>query len=632
MLNALRRSARTWVAKVLIGLLVLSFAIWGISDVVTGFGANEVAEAGDTAIEALDFQRAYQRRVQAMSQQMGRGITPAQAEAFGIPGQVLGELVTDALILDEADGLGIGVSDELLAREVRENPAFAGPDGNFDRFLFERVLSSNGFTEETFLETERELIARQQVVDGIVGGLRAPEAYLRAVNVFQSEERTARWMRLTDDAIGPIADPTPTELSTFFEDNRDRFRAPEYRAFDLLELDPEAIADPAAISEEAARAEYDRSGAFGQPERRRVLQIVFDDADGVAAAEAREAVVEDGEPFSDVVARLERSMADVDLGLVEAADIIDPAVREAAFSMAAGETRLVDGRFGPVLVRVAEVEAARKRPFEAVADDIRRELAVDRAAAEVNDLYDAIEDAFAGGSTVAEVGARFGLPVRTVEAVDRQGRTPDGTRLELPADGELLPEVFDTDVGIENAPIRTGRDSYVWYRVTDVIPARNRELSEVEGEVILAWTEQRKASALEEVAAEAARRVRAGEPMEAVAGAYPGVSVNETGAFSRLDMSGAGELPEVAAAAAFEGPQGHVANVATDAGDRIVLKVTGVTAPAFFRGDATLVAVEEELNRAIGDTLLTEYVNQLQTEKGVTVNRALLDQIVGAGG
>lgn len=627
MLTALRASAKSWLAKLLIALLVVSFAIWGISDVFTGFGADTVAEAGDTEIDAVTFQRDYRNVVQRMSQQTGRGITPAQSRAMGLPRQVLGELVTEALLIDAADGFGVGVSDEALAAAIREMEPFQGPDGNFDRARFERLIAQAGYTEEAFLETERRRLVREQLASGLVGGVTAPEPWLRAVNAFQNEARTVAFVRLTRDAVGPIPDPTPSELQAFFEENRGDFQAPEYRAVSMIDLKPETLAEPETIPEEEVRRAYERSDAYGEPERRRVLQIVFDDS-----ARAREALrrVEGDEAFTDVVADLGRSMADVDLGMVDRGEIVDPAVAEAAFAMDAGGTRLVDGRFGPVLVRVEAIEEARKRPFEQVEAELRRELAIERAAEEVVDLYDPIEDAFAGGATVREVADRFDLPLRTIEAIDRNGRTPDGEIVrDLPASNELLAGVFDTDVGVENAPIDVSRTHYVWYRVTDVIPARDRTLDEVRGEVVAAWTAERIRRELDSLADDVARRLRAGEDAAAIAEDLPGATAATTEPFSRADPSGRGDLPQAAVEAAFAGPQGHVADVVAGNGDHVVLEVVSVSQPAFFPGQADLVPIARELNRAIGDSLLTEYVATLQRERGVTVNQALIDRIVG---
>src|SRR5690606_10295985 len=123
MLNTMRKYATGWVAQILLGLLVLSFAVWGIADVFTGVGNHSVARVGNTDISSVSFDRAYRRELQAMSQRVGQQITPDQARMLGIPNQVLGRLVTEAALDDQADSLSIGVSRDMLIREIAEDPA-----------------------------------------------------------------------------------------------------------------------------------------------------------------------------------------------------------------------------------------------------------------------------------------------------------------------------------------------------------------------------------------------------------------------------------------------------------------------------------------------------------------------------
>lgn len=629
MLNALRSAARTMAAKVLIALLIFSFAVWGVSGFLTGPGGAEVATVGSASVDALEFQRAYQNAVQRQSQELGRALTPAQAQALNIPGLVLGEMVQRALLEDAAVSLGLDVGDERVAAAIRSEPVFAGPDGTFDRATFEALLRSAGFNERDFVETERDRLRQRLVVEAVAGGLAVPDAYLRAVNTYQNEERTVDWFRLGEDDVGPIPDPTPSELEAFFEENRSRFRAPEYRSVELVELAPESIADPDAIGERDVAAAYEASADYGEPERRRVRQLVFQER---AAANQALADLEAGTPFDEVATALGRSPAEADLGLVERAEILDASVAEAAFAMDAGEARIVNGRFGPVLVEVSEIAPAAKRPLAEVADEIRRTLALERAEAEIGDLYDAIEDAFAGGATVAEVAARFGLEARTIEAVSQSGLDPSGVQVDLPGGSELVAEAFDSDVGVENAPIRTGRDTYVWYRVTGVEPARDRTLEEARAEVILAWTADQIEARLQAMADEAVSRLEAGEPPAEVARSY-GAELATADGLTRRTGQDPGGFPADALAAAFAGPVGYVASVPVgEIADRVVLKVTGVTSPVFFEGAADLEPVRTELTQSMGDTLVGSYVAALQRAREVTVNEALFRQIVGLDG
>lgn len=133
MLETLRKSASGIVAKILMGLLILSFGIWGIADVFRGFGSQTLATIGSSEITVPEFRQLYQERLQQISQQLKRGITPDQARAFGLPDQVLNERLAEAALDDQASSLGLALSDEEIAKRVQQNPAFFGPSGSFDR-------------------------------------------------------------------------------------------------------------------------------------------------------------------------------------------------------------------------------------------------------------------------------------------------------------------------------------------------------------------------------------------------------------------------------------------------------------------------------------------------------------------
>ncbi|MDQ0315564.1 peptidylprolyl isomerase [Amorphus orientalis] len=625
MLTQLRRGASTWLAKLLIALLVLSFAIWGIADIFRGFGANQLARVGNTEITATDFQRDYNRAVQRLSQQAGRPIPADEAIQFGLPQRVLSQLATDALLTDATKDYGIDVGDERVAQAIRSDETFQGPDGSFNRSRFQQILAANGLDEDGYIEDQRELMDRRQLVDGLFGGLDVPTAYLAALNQYSNEERTIRFFLVGRDSIAAIADPTEEELSTFYDENKGRFAAPEYRALNILQVNADTLADPASVSEDDVRQAYE-SGEFGTPERRHVQQVVFGDR---AEAEDAADTLSSGGTFQEVLTAAGRTMNDVDLGVVSRSDIVDPAVADAAFSMEEPGTEIVDGRFGTVLVRVSEIQQADRQPLEEVAGSIRDRLARQAAQDEVVDLYDEVEDAFAGGATIAEVADRFGLSLRNVPAVSAAGAAPDGSTVQLPAKQELLSDAFDTEVGADNPPIQVSSTDYVWYRVSDVTPARDRELDEVRGQVFAAWTEDQVATRIAEAADEAAERIRNGESIDAVADSL-GATLQTSEPFTR--QGSINGLPSAAVSEAFSGPQDTVATTTASQGQQAVLQVASVNRPAFFAEAADNVPARQRLEQSLGDALVGAYVSALEQERPVQVNQQMLNQIVGVPG
>ena len=159
MLDTLRKNSAGLVAKVLIGLLVLSFAIWGIGDVFTGVGTGDVAQVGEVKIPTETFRQDYQQRLQQLGRQLGRGVTPEQARAIGVGRQLLGEMISEATLNVKASELGLNISREALLDRIHGNPAFRGPSGNFDANRFYEALRNAGYSEGRYIEAERNLAA-----------------------------------------------------------------------------------------------------------------------------------------------------------------------------------------------------------------------------------------------------------------------------------------------------------------------------------------------------------------------------------------------------------------------------------------------------------------------------------------
>ena len=182
MLDALRKHSSGWIAQLFIGLLVLSFAVWGVSGFFSGFYADTVASVGKTDISTSAFARQYDQALKNASRQLGRPVTADQAQLFGLPGQVLGRLVSQATLDDTAREYGLGISNEVLARKIAEDPAFRGPSGRFERIYFQQVLRNAGYSENQYVTDQQSVFLRFQISNALVAGAGTPEPYLQALH------------------------------------------------------------------------------------------------------------------------------------------------------------------------------------------------------------------------------------------------------------------------------------------------------------------------------------------------------------------------------------------------------------------------------------------------------------------
>jgi peptidyl-prolyl cis-trans isomerase D len=625
MLDVLRKHASGWVAKVLLSLLVLSFAIWGIADVFRGFGTRDLAQVGSVKIGIEMFRQLYQDRLQQLSRQLGRGITPDQARSLGLDRQMLGELISDTALDEKARQLRLGIDNETLLAHIHANPAFRGTDGKFDPARFYDVLRQVGFTEQRFVDSERRLVLRQQFARALGGDIAAPQVLRDAIRRFESEERSVEFVTLDRAQATDVPAPSASEIDKFYEDNKVAFRAPEYRKIVVLALTPESLAGGMEISEADLRQAYEqRRDRMGTPERREVEQIVFPSATEAEAAAKR---IAEGAKFEDIVTERGLKPSDVKLGTITRCEILDTTVADAVFALPQGQvSKPVTGRFGTVISRVLRIEPGKEPAFAEVADALRKEIAIGRGRNLMLDQHDKIEDERAGGARLAEVAAKLRLKSIEIEAVDRSGRGPDGKPIEgVPSLNEMVAGAFATQVGVETDPIEaSGGTGYVWYEVTGITPSRDRSLDEVRERVEARWRDERIAKRL----AERADAIRAKlDPGASFQVAAPGLTVEKREKIRRgRDVEG---LDRRTLAAMFETAQGKSGvAVAADGVGRIIFRVTAVTVPEG-AADSRLVA---ELATGLQDDLLVQYVMLLQTELGVTVNEAALRALTGGAG
>jgi peptidyl-prolyl cis-trans isomerase D len=629
MLDRLRKGAGGWVAQLFIALLVVSFAVWGVSGFFTGFYADTVATVGRTDILMQTFARNYETAVRQLSQQLGQPVSSEQAQMFGVPGQVLGRLVAEATLNDEAQTMGLGISNETLAREIADDPSFQGLTGAFDRDRFVQLIRNAGLTEDRYVEELRTSYVRRQVADGLVGETTVPDAFLRALHEYQNDERTIGYITLTPAIVGVVAEPTDTDITAWFEERKADWRAPEFRAVDIMTMTPADLADTGEVTDEEAKDLYDRLLAtrFTTPERRKVEQIVFESS---AAAQEAAAALAGGTTFDELIVQRGMKPEDVDLGLIARDKIVDPAVADAAFSLAPNSvSAIVAGQFGPVIVRVTTVEPAVVRSFDDAKAEIKAEIAEKRAAQEIADQVNVIEDARAGGASLAEIAGNYGLKILKIPALDRSGKDADGQAIpDLPGGSELVSGAFESDVGLQNNPIPFGQ-GYAWYDVTAVSDERDRELSEVREKVIAAWKAAETEERLTARANELRDRLASGTDIAAIA-AELGLEAKTAGALKRTTEPPPEGLTASAILSAFGGPKGHASVAAGPDNAKLVLVTTETTVPPYFSGTPELKQAEEQVSGQIANDLLQQYIMQLQDRLGVTVNQAALQQAIGA--
>ncbi|RVQ66779.1 peptidylprolyl isomerase [Sinorhizobium medicae] len=624
MLDSLRNAAQTRVVKALLALLILSFMVWGGQTLMVPNTPNAVVTVGDMKVSPSDFRLAYERQVALLSRQLGTPLTRQQAQAFGVENQVYAQLVAGAALDQLATDMNLGLSEDRLARLIGEDPAFHGVNGQFDRLTFSSVLRNAGLTEQDYINNRSQVAVRSQIVDALTDGYTAPKVLVEAVDKYRHETRTVDYLLLSNANIDAVKTPGDDVLAPWFESRKANYRAPEYRKFSYIKLEPEDLAASDSVTEEELRADYDkRKESFRTPATRTVEQLAFPSRE---AADAAAAKLSAGTSFDDLVKAEGKTSADVLLGDFTKERMPDAKIADAAFAVAqdGGTTPVVDGPFGPVILRVTNIRSEAVRSYDEVKEELRKEIALDAARDQLVGLHDKIEDERAGGVTVKEIAEQLKLKLVTVDAVDASGKDQNGDDVkDLPEPRALLQEVFKADVGTDTLSVNIGRDGSVWFDVEEIIPGRDRTLDEVRDEVAADWTAEQQRAALAAKAKELKERVEKGAKLADIASELGLVVETKTGLTRSTNDA---TLSPAAVIAAFGGANGHVANAPGVGGDgQVLMQVTAVEekAPAdALDNDSRQI---EAIARASGDDILDQMVSTLQTAYGVSINQTLAE-------
>ncbi|RMD63617.1 MAG: hypothetical protein D6826_04485 [Alphaproteobacteria bacterium] len=612
------------ITYVLFGLLIVSFAIWGIGDIFRGLGqSGAVAEVGDQRIEQQDFARALSREANRLSARLGQRVDIDQLRALGIVDQVLGQMIARALFDQKAADLGLIVTEEQILRRIQREPAFRNERGEFDRSRFIQVLRQSNLSEQEYLDAVRRDILRQQIVDAISGGVAAPRTLAEALYRYRAEERIGEVMIIPNSSITDLPQPDEDSLRAFHKEFANNFMAPERRTVTYISLRAEDLVAETGVSEDEIVAAFEtRKEQLGTPERRQIRQIIFNDEETARQAYGR---LKEGITF-EAVAQDYTGQPPVDLGLVTREDL--PAdLGAAAFALATGQfSDPVQSPLGWHILHVAEIEPAKEATLAEVREDLRRDLALSRAVDSLVSIANQLDDELAAGASLEEAAARLNLSVRKIEGLDRQGNGPDGKAVEgLPGDN-FLEIAFTTEPGQESLLTETSDGGFFILRVDGVTPAQVRPLAEVRDQVVELWRNAQRAQRAREKAEALAARARQGVALADLA-REGGYEIKKTAPLTRFERDPAKALSPLLPAKLFELSLGQVAAVSgQDA--HFVVRLIDVKPADPAANETEVAALRTGLATAMRSDLIEQYIATLRNEYGAEVNRRLVEDVL----
>ena len=517
MMAAFRGFYKSWPARVLFGLLALSFVAWGAStrSVFNVHINNDVVTAGSRTIPAGDFKLKFQEQLKGFEKQTGQAVTPQEAVQQGVLQQFLQDLAGQEAVQEAIRSSGVRPSDQLVVDQLRKIPAFFNPvTGSFEEQTYERLLAQNNLTPVAFQQQISDQLAVQHFVTAMTAGLRAPSTYAVLFGALDQQVRSADVFVLDPRAQPQPPKPTDAQLNQFLKAHADQIRQPESRTITLMRISAQEIGKSLHPSDADVQKMFDvQKARLSIPERRSFVQVRAKDAAQAAAIAGRLNKGEDPTSIAKSYGSKPISYADVPQNSVD-----DPAVGKAVFALTSGQTSgPIQGQFGYSVAKLVSITAAKPASLQDVRPQIEKELndrAAKDAAYEQSEKY---SDAHNKGQNMDAAAKASGAKVFAIPIpINAKGQMPNGQ--PLPSINErMLKDVFSLPQGGETDVNDLGQGEYYALRVDKITPAHVPGLDEIRAPLTNAYMQNQLIETLRAKAEGLLKRIKAGEPVATVA-------------------------------------------------------------------------------------------------------------------
>jgi peptidyl-prolyl cis-trans isomerase D len=492
MLQDIRENAQGTIAKIIIGLLIVSLSIWGMDAIVGGFsGEPEVATVNGEDITEREFLRVVQMESQRRLSRMETP-DPSMLNEDQIRTDVLDSLIQEQVLIQDANAQGLKLDDADIDALITQMPQFQ-VDGQFNRDRFVSTVRNMGLGVGEFREAMRKQYVINQIRAGIVQSALVADENAGHLLQIQNQTRSFRVLEIPASAVADTVSVTEADVEAFYKENSGAFQQPERVDAAYITLSLGALAENIDIDDAELQAYYQQRSADLASEERRASHILIEegsDADQTMAS-IRERLAA-GESFADLAREYSidtvSAEAGGDLGYA-GRGVYAEAFEKALFALEEGEiSEPVRTSFGVHLIRLDDVRKSEVPPLAEMKTQLRRELAREQAGERFAEVRAELADSAYAADDLAGPAEELGLEVREATGITRNGGQP-------PFDhAGLVRQLFSEDVleaGYNTELIDVGDNVSVVARVREYHEAEKLPLDAVRDQ-IRATLEQRK--------------------------------------------------------------------------------------------------------------------------------------------
>lgn len=632
-----RKYAGYVVMFVLMSMLIISFALWGIGDMLrVGGGGREVAHVGGTHIPLYgwlggtsvtieEVRDRFNRQLEQIQRQTGQRPEPEQALRYGLHVRALEDVLQRAVIDNAMQQYGLVVSENEVRAVIARNPTFQGTTGSFDPLKYRALLQQARISEAAYVADVRREIASAQLFGTVRTEGLAPISMRDDIFKMESEKRVAETVYIPDAIVVDVPKPTAEQLGTYFEANKAKFQIPEFRAFSYVLMTVDDVMGQVAVTPEQVKQEYDaRAAEFGSPEKRDVDQAMTDSEDKarkiIEAAKA-------GKSLEDAAKEvLGNADGVIKLGSVQKKDLPAGPLADGVFAAPQGiAPEPIKSALGWHVIRINTVEAGKATPFDEVKTKLESELKGQLAPDLLIKLVTDFERSLSKTQSMAASAQEFNLKVRTFENVDARGQDASGKQIVTgPAAAELVQAAFATRESSESQVLETQKGEYFVVHTDRVTPARIPPLSEVEPKVVEAWQAGERRKRADEKVKEVLEKANAGGDLAAIAKEL-NLSLETSKPVTRYEADPVNYLSQQAVQELFKLAIGKAQSVRMAEGS-VIVRPKEIQPADLAKDKDALDRFGKQLDTMVANDLIAQLLAALRGKYGVTVN----DQVFAA--
>lgn len=610
MLQRIRDNSQGWIAKTIIGLIVLLMALTGVEAIFNSSGSRgEVAQVNGEAITQADLGRAMTMQRDQLLQQLGAGFDPAQLDEALLRDAALRNLIDRTLLLQAARDAGFAFSQAALDQVILKTAEFQ-VDGQFNAQRFDQVIQRLGYSRADFRRLLEQEMLIGQLQAGIAGTAFSSDAQVKAFIGLDQQTRDFRQVVMAaNPAAATVSDE---EVAQYYEANEQRFRTPEQVVVDYVELKKERFFDQVEISESALEELYQKQVA-DLAEQRRAAHILVevndqrDDAQAKAAAEALRARIEAGEDFAAVAREASDDAGSApeggDLGFA-GPGVYDPAFEQALYALQKEQvSEPVRSEFGWHLIKLLDTQAPEVPALEALRPELERQLREAGVEQRFVEASRQLEASAYEASDLSQPASELGLDVQTTPAFGREGGQG------VAANRQFVQTAFSDGVlvdGMNSSLLELDPETVVVLRVKQHLKPETQPLEQVREGIVQRLQAEKAAEQAKAEGEALVARLKAGED----------VGTLDWKTFEAAGRAAEGVDPAVLQAVfrmphPVEGKSTH-GGVALGNGDYVVLQLDGVAQPESLDDPQLLPEYRRFLASRSGQLQFNAYLDHLR--------------------